>query len=106
MRYIEWLILFVIAACGTGLANFIGYGAGFGTSLPGLTVLIVIFIKISHTPYEKNSFHKAINMEKTAIPFCFQRKLPHREIPVLLPSPAKGISYRIASCIQYRQEFL
>lgn len=69
MRYIEWLILFVIAACGTGLANFIGYGAGFGTSLPGLTVLIVIFIKISHTPYEKNSFHKAINMEKTAIPF-------------------------------------
>ena len=21
MRYIEWLVLFVIAACGTGLAN-------------------------------------------------------------------------------------
>ena len=27
MRYIEWLVLFVLAACGTGLANLIGYGA-------------------------------------------------------------------------------
>ena len=27
MRYIEWLVLFIIGACGTGLANFIGYGA-------------------------------------------------------------------------------
>lgn len=26
MRYIEWLVLFVLAACGTGLANLIGYG--------------------------------------------------------------------------------
>ena len=42
MRYIEWLVLFVIAACGTGLANLIGYGVGFGDSIPGLVVLIVI----------------------------------------------------------------
>ena len=44
MRYIEWLVLFVIAACGTGLANLIGYGVGFGDSIPGLVVLIVISI--------------------------------------------------------------
>ena len=42
MRYIEWLVLFIIGACGTGLANFIGYGVGFMDSLPGLVVLIVI----------------------------------------------------------------
>ena len=42
MRYIEWLVLFVIAACGTGLANLIGYGVGFRDSIPGLVVLIVI----------------------------------------------------------------
>lgn len=42
MRYIEWLILLVIGACGTGLANFIGYDVGFLESLPGLAVLVVI----------------------------------------------------------------
>ncbi len=42
MRYIEWLALFIIGACGTGLANFIGYGVGFMDSLPGLAVLVVI----------------------------------------------------------------
>ena len=42
MRYIEWLVLFVIAACGTGLANLIGYGVGITDSIPGLAVLIVI----------------------------------------------------------------
>lgn len=42
MRYIEWLILLVIGACGTGLANFIGYNVGFLDSLPGLIVLVVI----------------------------------------------------------------
>lgn len=42
MRYIEWLFLFVLGACGTGLANFIGYGVGFADSLPGLAVLVVI----------------------------------------------------------------
>lgn len=42
MRYIEWLFLLVIGACGTGLANFIGYDVGFMESLPGLTVLVII----------------------------------------------------------------
>lgn len=42
MRYIEWLVLFIIGACGTGLANLIGYDIGFMDSLPGLCILIVI----------------------------------------------------------------
>lgn len=42
MRYIEWLFLFIIGACGTGLANLLGYGVSFQDSLPGLVVLIVI----------------------------------------------------------------
>lgn len=42
MRYIEWFLLFVIGACGTGLANLIGYGVSFQDSIPGLAVLIVI----------------------------------------------------------------
>lgn len=42
MRYIEWLFLLVIGACGTGLANFIGYDVGFMESLPGLVVLVII----------------------------------------------------------------
>ena len=42
MRYIEWLVLFVLAACGTGLANLIGYVVGITDSIPGLAVLIVI----------------------------------------------------------------
>ena len=41
MRYIEWLFLLVIGACGTGLANFIGYDVGFMESLPGLAVLVI-----------------------------------------------------------------
>ena len=42
MRYIEWLFLLVIGACGTGLANYIGYDVGFMESLPGLAVLVII----------------------------------------------------------------
>ena len=42
MRYIEWLVLFILAACGTGLANLIGYGVGFQESIPGLMVLVAI----------------------------------------------------------------
>ena len=42
MRYIEWLFLLVLGACGTGLANRIGYDVGFLESLPGLIVLVVI----------------------------------------------------------------
>ena len=42
MRYIEWLALFILGACGTGLANYLGYGVGFMDSLPGLAILIAI----------------------------------------------------------------
>ena len=42
MRYIEWLFLLVIGACGTGLANFIGHDVGVLESLPGLVVLVAI----------------------------------------------------------------
>lgn len=42
MRYIEWFVLFIIGACGTGLANLIGYGVPFLDSVPGLAVMLVI----------------------------------------------------------------
>ena len=42
MRYIEWLILFVLSALGTALANYIGYEVGFLQSVPGLLILIAI----------------------------------------------------------------
>ena len=42
MRYIEWFVLFVLGACGTGLANLLGYGVSFADSIPGLAVLLVI----------------------------------------------------------------
>lgn len=42
MRYREWLILFILGACGTGLSNLIGYGVGFKASIPGLLILIGI----------------------------------------------------------------
>ena len=35
MRYIEWLVLFVISGCGIALANFVGFDVGFMESLPG-----------------------------------------------------------------------
>ena len=42
MRYIEWFVLFVLGAIGTGLANFVGYNVGFMDSIPGLLVLLII----------------------------------------------------------------
>ncbi len=42
MRYIEWLILFILSAAGTALANYIGYEVGFLESVPGLLILIGI----------------------------------------------------------------
>lgn len=42
MRYIEWLVLFVISGCGIALANFVGFDVGFMESLPGILVLLVI----------------------------------------------------------------
>ena len=42
MRYIEWLFLLEIGACGTGRANVIGNAVGVMESLPGLAVLVII----------------------------------------------------------------
>ena len=42
VRYIQRLVLFILGACGTGLANLIGYGVSFTDSIPGLLVLIVL----------------------------------------------------------------
>ena len=42
MRYIEWLVLFVISGCGIALANLVGFDVGFMESLPGILVLLVI----------------------------------------------------------------
>lgn len=42
MRYIEWLVLFVISGLGIALANFVGFDVGFRDSLPGILVLLAI----------------------------------------------------------------
>lgn len=42
MRYLEWLVLFVISGLGIALANFVGFDVGFMDSLPGILVLLVI----------------------------------------------------------------
>ena len=52
MRYIEWLFLLAVGACGTGLANFIGYGVRFMDSLPGLVILVLIsMLAVACTKY-------------------------------------------------------
>lgn len=42
MRYMEWLVLFVISGPGIALANFVGFDVGFRDSLPGILVLLAI----------------------------------------------------------------
>ena len=42
MRYVEWLVLFVLSGLGIALANFVGFEVGFMESLPGILVLLVI----------------------------------------------------------------
>ena len=42
MRYVEWIILFLISGLGIALANFGGLGVGFPGSLPGVAVLLII----------------------------------------------------------------
>lgn len=48
MRYIEWLFLLVIGACGTGLANFIGHDVGVLelVVLVAISMLAVVCIKL------------------------------------------------------------
>ena len=40
MRYVEWLVLFVLSGLGIALANFVGFDVGFMESLPGILVQI------------------------------------------------------------------
>ena len=42
MRYVEWIILFLISRLGIALANFVGFEVGFLESLPGVAVLLII----------------------------------------------------------------
>ena len=42
MRYIEWIVMFIVAGLGIALANFVGFQVGFADSLPGIAVLLLI----------------------------------------------------------------
>lgn len=42
MRYVEWIVLFLISGLGIALANFVGFEVGFLESLPGVAVLLII----------------------------------------------------------------
>ncbi len=42
MRYREWIFLLILAGCGIGLANFVGFKVGFVDSLPGLAILLSV----------------------------------------------------------------
>ena len=42
MRYVEWIILFLISGLGIALANFVGFEVGFLESMPGVAVLLII----------------------------------------------------------------
>lgn len=42
MRYIEWIVLFVLSGIGIGLANLVGFQVGFMDSLPGILILVGI----------------------------------------------------------------
>ena len=42
MRYVEWIILFLISGLRIALANSVGFEVGFLESLPGVAVLLII----------------------------------------------------------------
>lgn len=42
MRYIEWVVMFIVAGIGIALANFVGFKVDFIDSLPGIVILLVI----------------------------------------------------------------
>lgn len=42
MRYIEWLVMFLVAGLGIALANFVGFKVNFLVSLPGVLILLAI----------------------------------------------------------------
>lgn len=42
MRYIEWMVMFLVAGLGIALANFVGFKVNFLVSLPGVLILLAI----------------------------------------------------------------
>lgn len=42
MRYVEWIVMFVVAGLGIALANFVGFQVSFMDSLPGIAILLLI----------------------------------------------------------------
>lgn len=42
MRYLEWIVLFILSGLGMALANFVGFQVRFFDSLPGVAVLLII----------------------------------------------------------------
>lgn len=89
MRYIEWLVLFILGACGTGLANLIGYGVSFTDSIPGLLVLIVIsMIAVFLT--------KVLPLKLPIVAYC-----PHHRPDLSLPPlPVRGVRDQAAGNIK------
>ena len=42
MRYVEWIVMFIVAGFGIALANFVGFHVNFLDSLPGVAILLLI----------------------------------------------------------------
>ena len=42
MRYVVWIVMFVVAGLGIALANFVGFQVSFMDSLPGIAILLLI----------------------------------------------------------------
>ena len=42
MRYVEWIVMFIVAGFGIALANFVGFHVNFVDSLPGEAILLLI----------------------------------------------------------------
>ena len=42
MRYVEWIVMIVVAGLGIALANFVGFQVSFMDSLPGIAILLLI----------------------------------------------------------------
>lgn len=40
MKYREWIFLLILAGCGIGLANYVGFNVGLMESLPGILILL------------------------------------------------------------------
>ena len=101
MRYIEWLVLFVISGCGIALANFVGFDVGFMESLPGILVLLVIAalgvavskvipLKLPVVAYVSiigllAACPAALSFLRTAarFPFYIRRRSGYKEVPSL-----------------------